>query len=449
MLNIGRAEHDVVLTLRRGLATSADHIQALLDLGMRIHFVTVETEDVETDPRFSSVILLPEEASHDECVRSVVELAREKSAAAVVTFIETDIIVVETAKQRLGMTATPEAARICRDKLRQRLFLEEHGIPTVWFSRINDVDGALEAAGRRGLPLIVKPTRASGSENVELVATRDRLRQVLEGIRNLAGGRRGFYSYYYDDAHEHWAIMEDYLPGREVTLDGVVLDGEFVAGGVHDKLHSSGPFFEEDLYTLPFATPEREDELVGIARRIVQNIGVSTCLFNAELREDADGRFRVVEFSIRVSGGHVYRQIRDVYSIDLVRMFARRARGEPTEAILAQETRRRDPRMAVCAKVIYADGEVSRNSVGAALHSPNFRAYYPVAKPGARVAAAPRGFDVTGLLSVWAPWRPGQDPSCVHSVAHDLAEKLDLEVRDPQDHEAEQGSKPRQKTYGV
>jgi len=39
-------------------------------------------------------------------------------------------------------------------------------------------------------------------------------------------------------------LLEEYLPGREVTLDGVVLDGEFILGGICDKLGSEGPFFE-------------------------------------------------------------------------------------------------------------------------------------------------------------------------------------------------------------
>ena len=110
-----------------------------------------------------------------------------------------------------------------------------------------------------------------------------------------------------------------------MTLDGIVLDGQFQLGGICDKAVSAGPFFEEDLYTFPFdARPVREAELAGPGPRHHAGGSASgSTLFNAEFRQDADGRFAVVEFSTRISGGHVYRNIKDVHRIDLVRMFAR------------------------------------------------------------------------------------------------------------------------------
>jgi hypothetical protein len=264
------------------------------------------------------------------------------------------------------------------------------------------------------------------SEYVQLVSDVDGLRAALSEIERMIAARRGFY---YDGVSENWALLEEYLPGQEVTLDGVVLDGKFLLGGVHNKRHSAGPFFDEDLYTLPFSNPEREEELAAIASQIVTGLGMRLCLFNAELRAGVDGRYRVIEFSIRGSGGHPYRHIKDVYSIDTVRMFLRAACGEPVADILAQENERSQPRMTVCAKVVYANGHVVRNSVGDAIHSPNFRAYFAMARPGTDVVAGARGIEYTGLLSVWMPWRPGQSPSIVHGVATELATKLDLEVR--------------------
>jgi len=160
----------------------------------------------------------------------------------------------------------------------------------------------------------------------------------------------------------------------------VVLDGEFILGGICDKFVSAGPFFEEDLYTFPFSTPEREPELAGLAAVITRHLKVGSTLFNAEFREDAAGRFRVIEFSTRISGGHVYRNIKDVYCLDLVRIFARMACGEAIADIREQENRRTPPRVTTCNKVIFGTGTVVRNSAGDTCHSPHFRAYYPMAQ---------------------------------------------------------------------
>ncbi|MBO4210566.1 ATP-grasp domain-containing protein [Micromonospora echinofusca] len=412
--------------MRARFVSLVDHIQAMLDLAIDIHVVTVDSEPVGQDPRFASVRQLPVDTSHEQFVETCVQVAQERGASAVFTFLEIDIEIAEAANARLGNKwGSVAAARICRDKMRQRMFLREHGIPSVWFHPVGDIEAAVTAAKEQGFPLIVKPTRAAASEYVELVHDETRLRAALAGIQDMIARKRGFY---YDSEADNWALLEEYLPGQEVTLDGVVLDGRFVLGGVHNKRESSGPFFEEDFYTLPFSNPEREDELVGIATQIVDHLDIQLCLFNAELREGADGRYRLVEFSIRGSGGHPYRHIKDVYSIDLVRMYLRAACGEPVEEILAQENQRSEPRMTVCAKVVYANGLVVRNSVGEAIHSPYFRVYFPVARPGTNVVADERGIEFTGLLSVWMPWEPGQDPARVHRVAEELAGKLDVEI---------------------
>ncbi|GGY07947.1 ATP-grasp domain-containing protein [Streptomyces djakartensis] len=438
MTEVTSRTRTLVLVMRRGLSTSPDHVQTMLDLDIRTHLLTVDTEPWANDPRFASVRRLPHDSDQRDFVKAAVETARERGASAVITFIEPDIEIVEEANAELGLDwAIPEAARICRDKLRQRTFLAEHGIPSVWFHPVTDIESAVEAATDRGLPLMVKPTRAAASDCVELVSDVNRLRASLKVIQGYIESGRNFY---FSGAPESWAVLEEYLPGEEITLDGVVLDGQFVLGGVHNKKHSTGPHFEEDLYTLPFKTPEHEDEVAGIAASITRALGVKHGLFNAEMRQDAEGRYRVVEFSIRVSGGHVYRHIKDVYAIDFVRMFLRAACGESVEDILAQENQKQPPRMTVCAKVVYRNGRVVRNSVGEAMHSPYFRTYFPVAKPGTDVVSGEKGFDFTGLLSVWHPWQPGQDPAVVHDVARALAEKLDVEVVDADE---TQGQKTR------
>lgn len=417
----------LVLLMRKQLRfRSTDHIQALLDLAIDVHLISVDTEDVAEDPRFASCLLLPADLSDAEIVTAVVSVARQAGASAVITFAEVDIVIAGLANERLGIPwACSAADRICRDKVRQRVFLRDHDIPSVWHHGVSDIGHAVDIARERGLPLIVKPTRAASSSHVELVTDLSRLAKALADIESFARNRS---RHYYEEMPEHWALIEDYLPGREVTLDGLVLDRQFMLGGICDKMVSPGPFFEEDLYTFPFSSAEREPELLDIATAITCHLDVRGTLFNAELREDASGRFRVVEFSTRISGGHVYRNIKDVHRIDLVRMFARMARGDRVADIVAQENQRTEPRMTTCNKVIFGTGSVVRNSAGNTVHSPYFRAYYPMAKPGERVAAAPDGFDTVGTLSVRAQWHEDQKPDEIHALARELASQLDVEI---------------------
>lgn len=409
----------VLLLMRRRLRpNAADHVQALLDLGLDVHLVTSVADHRADDPRFMSSTAVPVDLGNDHLVSLVTSIARERDAAAVITFSEYDIVVAGEVNQALGLPwARPEADRICRDKSRQRAFLRDHEIPGAWSCPVTAIPAALEVAAARGFPLIVKPTRAASSTGVELV---DGPAALQAALARLGAGRA--------DGGEAWALLEEYIPGREVTLDGIVLNGRLALGGVHDKALMDGPFFEEDLYTLPFSTPEREPELTAIAETVTKALNLDRALFNAELREDEHGEFRVIEFSTRISGGHVYRNIKDVYGIDLVRLFARAITSRAPDTVTERHTTRRAPRTTTCIKRLYGDGRVLRNSVGEASYEPAFRAYYPMAMPGQVVASAPRGFDSIGALSVWLPWRPGQAPAVVHSVARAMAARLDVKV---------------------
>lgn len=233
---------------------------------------------------------------------------------------------------------------------------------------------------------------------------------------------------FYDGLPEVWALVEEYLPGDEVTCDGVVIDGTFHLGGIHGKHVGKGPWFEEDLYTLPLPDRDSEVEILEVVQGLVASLDLIHALFNVELRRGHDGRYRVVEFSTRISGGHVYRNILDVHAIDLVDLFLHAALDEPLDA--ARHARRRHPgRMATCIRMVYRTGVVQENWAGPAASDQAFRAYYPLAAVGDRVAAAPAGFDICGLLSVREALQPDRHPEQVQATARRVERQLSVRVR--------------------
>jgi hypothetical protein len=209
----------------------------------------------------------------------------------------------------------------------------------------------------------------------------------------------------------------------------VVLFGRLHLAGVINKQDMPGPYFEEDYYTLPFRDPDREPELVEIASAIIDALGVRHCLFNVELREDATGRFRVVEFSTRMSGGQNYHNLREVHGLDVVRLYAKALTGATDEAtLLAGETPRLAPRRATCIKYAYRSGVVLRNTPGDAYRSPYFQSYIPIARPGDRIARAPVAYDIAGSLSVAARYTGPRDIRAVEEIAAELDRRLDALV---------------------
>lgn len=423
----------LLLIMRNTYGWNGDHIEALHRLGIEIHLAT-QVPGAELDSRFASVVPISPELELDDAVNHLFDAGRSKGIETALTFYESDIVLTTLVNQKLGHAwANPEPDIISRDKLLQREFLVKHGIPSAGFAPVESADpvgSGLAAAERFSYPMIVKPTYLSASIGVTLVQDKD---QLVEALHEMARLAQTWKSYFLADPTRPIALVEEFLPGHEITLDGVALFKKFHLAGVTNKMQMPGPYFEEDYYTLPFRYPEEEPELIEMSQAIIEGLGVDHCLFNAEFRKDANGQYRVIEFSTRLSGGQNYRCLRDVYSLDPVRLFVKAvlAGTDPAleEQVWAGELRRQPPRMATCIKYAYRSGTVIRNNAGDAAHSPYFRSYLTAAKRGAHLRRPPDGwYEFAGSLAVAAPYRQPADIDRVERIAEDLDQKLDIVV---------------------
>ncbi|MBD0744129.1 ATP-grasp domain-containing protein [Streptomyces sp. CBMA152] len=420
----------ILLIMRNTYAWHREHIETLERMGLEIHLAT-QVAEAEDDGRFASVVRLEKGLESEELAEVCAKAAVDLGIASALTFYDSDIVVTSRVNQLLGHSwPRPEADEISRDKRLQRAFLERHGLPGPRAVAVTGVESGLAAAESFTYPFIVKPSALAASMGVSLVHDRDGLERALEDITKLVEQWAGYFPMDGPDI----ALLEDFLPGKEVTLDGVVVAGRFHLVGVTNKMQMPGPYFEEDFYTLPFRTPEEEPGLVAVAEAIVAGLGVEHALFNAEFRQDAEGRYRVVEFATRMSGGQNYRNLREVHGIDAVRLYAKAVLAgddpaERAEILTGEVPRAAVPRAATCIKFAYRTGTLVRNNPGDAFHSPYFRSYITASRPGARLRRAPEGwYEIAGSLAVAAPYREPADIDRVERIAADLDERLDVVV---------------------
>jgi hypothetical protein len=99
-------------------------------------------------------------------------------------------------------------------------------------------------------------------------------------------------------------LVEDYLPGREVALEGTVTRGELRVLALFDKPDDLvGPYFEETLYVTPsrLSAPSQA-AIIDVAARAARAIGLTHGPVHAELRVDGP-RVAMVEIAARSIGG--------------------------------------------------------------------------------------------------------------------------------------------------
>ncbi|WP_424212640.1 ATP-grasp domain-containing protein [Streptomyces sp. BI20] len=426
----------ILLIMRNTYAWHREHIETLERMGLELHLAT-QLAGAESDGRFASVVRLAESQDTDAVAKTCAEAANELGIDTAITFYDSDIVLTAKVNQLLGHAwPRPEADAISRDKGLQREFLLAHDLPAPRFAAVVDVEQGLAAAEAFTYPFIVKPKALAASIGVSLVQNREELEAALVEITRLTAE----WGRVFQSEGPAIALLEEFLPGKEVTLDGVVLDGKFHLVGVTNKMQMPGPYFEEDFYTLPFRTPEEEPGLVAVSEGIVSALGVHHALFNAEFRQDADGTYRIVEFATRMSGGQNYRNLREVHGIDAVRLYAKAviAGDDPAaraEILTGEVPRATTPRAATCIKFAYRTGTLVRNNPGDAYHSPYFRSYIPASKLGDTLRRAPEGwYEIAGSLAVAAPYREPADVDRVERIAAELDELLDVVVVPPARH---------------
>jgi biotin carboxylase len=210
---------------------------------------------------------------------------REIEPEAVAT-MGSDQAVLPTARlaERLGLPGLPvRTAEIVADKRKMRAAFEGAGVPTAAGQEVTSAEEAAAAFGGRS---VLKPVDGSAQRGVTEVRSRDELPAAFE--RALAASRTGA------------VVLERYLEGDELTINGFLLEGEcFPMSITRRLLHPPPPLGVCIAHRYPSGlSEEREQELFDLAHRASTAVGIETGPSYVQVREDF-----VIEVGARLGGG--------------------------------------------------------------------------------------------------------------------------------------------------
>src|SRR5690606_24533975 len=115
------------------------------------------------------------------------------------------------------------------------------------------------------------------NNRAELIAAFSRLRQMLHEDGN--------------DLERTSILVEDFIPGAEVALEGLLTDGLLDVLAIFDKPDPlDGPFFEETIYVTPSRLPaDVQQSIAECASRAMAALGLRHGPVHAELRVNERG----------------------------------------------------------------------------------------------------------------------------------------------------------------
>lgn len=202
------------------------------------------------------------------------------------------------ANERVGLPANdPQAAEAARDKLVMRRALDGATVNHPWFRAI-----ALDAdpepiALELDYPVVVKARRLSGSRGVIRANDGREFVQAFHRVRRIIGEEAG-------DDDTRSLLVEEYLPGIEVAVEGLLTDGDLQVLAIFDKPDPlEGPFFEETIYTTPSRLPDHVQQVIAHETALAcRALGLRHGPIHAELRVK-DERAWLLEVAGRSIGG--------------------------------------------------------------------------------------------------------------------------------------------------
>ena len=258
--------------------------------------------------------------------RQILEAVSDRDIAAVIGTDERTVLIAAIAARALGLRHNPvEAALAVRDKHRMRERLLRKGVPSPGYTLVSIDDAPEDLARRVTFPCVLKPLLLSASRGViraddapGFVRAFARLRALLDRpeIRHM------------DQVASRQALVEDYVPGEEVALEGLLYDGELRVLALFDKPDDLvGPYFEETICVTPSRKPvEAQRAIAATAARAARALGLSHGPIHAELRLGPRGPV-IIEAAGRTIGGLCSRALRFGAGISLEELVLRHALG--------------------------------------------------------------------------------------------------------------------------
>jgi biotin carboxylase len=280
---------------------------AARELGVELFYVTDRCHQLE-DPWGDRAIAVHFETP-DAAAYTVMETLRGQRVDGILALGDRPAVAAAYAARGLGLFYNhPAAVEACRSKLRMREVFRDAGLRTPWFRSV-----ALRPSPEPALlgityPCVLKPMSLSASQGVirannreEFVSAAARIRRLLESPEIRATR----------EPNLDQVLVEGYIPGREVAVEGLLTDGVLRVLAIFDKADPlEGPFFEETIYLTPSHYSEPQQRAIErCAQDATRALGLSQGPIHAEFRINDEGIWPL-EVAPRPIGGLCARALR-------------------------------------------------------------------------------------------------------------------------------------------
>jgi biotin carboxylase len=276
----------------------------------------------------------------EAAAEAIIKTDHERPIDAIIAIGDKPTLTAAMAAEALGLAGNPPAAvRACRDKYVFRERLRDAHLPGPVYRRFPAKSDPVLAALEIGFPCVLKPLCLSASRGV---IRADNEAKFIEAFQRITAMLALPEVQMLKDEAADWILVERYLEGAEVALEGIVDRGRLNVLALFDKPDPLvGPYFEETIYV----TPSRLDDatqarIAEAAAKAVEALGLRHGPIHAEVRLTPEGPV-VLEVAARPIGGLCARALRfdggpSLPELSLEELIIRHALGAPLDGIVRE-----------------------------------------------------------------------------------------------------------------
>ena len=222
----------------------------------------------------------------------ILEKCRQEQINGICTIAsDTAAPTVAYVAEQMGLVGNSyECSLRANDKYLMRNAFQAAGIPCPLYQMVKSEEEELDYAFT--YPLIIKPTDRSGSLAVTKVdGVVSRTHALREALRC---------------SFKHEAIVEQYIEGREISVEFISYQGKHYPLQITDKVTTGAPHFVELEHHQPANLAiEQYQEIYQLTMRALDALGVTNGASHSEYRITKDGRIYVMEIGARMGGDFI------------------------------------------------------------------------------------------------------------------------------------------------
>jgi formate-dependent phosphoribosylglycinamide formyltransferase (GAR transformylase) len=296
----------LLLTSKLGYQTRS-FSDAARKLGVEIIFATDRCHQLD-DPWNDRAIAVHFEEPEPAAI-SIMDSMRGNEPDGVLALGDRSVITGAYVARGLGIFHNhPASVESCRSKEKMREAFRVSGLRTPAFRTLPIVPTPDAALSGIKFPCVVKPICLSASQGVMRANNTTEFRRAVERLAHLLQSPELRAS---RDPELDRMIIEDYIPGREVAVEGLISEGVLRVLAIFDKPDPlEGPYFEETIYVTPSRLSRKQQDAIALcARDSARALGLIHGPIHAEFRVNDEGVWPL-EIAPRPIGGLCARALR-------------------------------------------------------------------------------------------------------------------------------------------